>query len=388
MADRKPLVVTADFFPGELDNADRLDVSGIITSGDIAMGGNKITGLASGTATDDAATFGQLQAALAGRDAKDNVVVVSVANETLSGLPTIDGVSLTSGQRVLLTAQTTASENGIWEVSAGAWTRPSDFATGSSAEGAYISVSAGTTYEGTMWVAVADSPSDIVDTDDPNFIQMPSSVTAGDGLVLTGSVLSIDLAANSGLQFTGGDLDLLLKDSTLAKDALGLFVQGVPANFTINGIATGATVTAANLDTLTNGSDADALHTHSLVEAAKGLREELTAVESIAIGDPVEWSTTADQIQKCQAAVASKVDCFGVAIDAISAAGTGTVIRRGIAPGVLVGATPGDRYYLGATGGLSTTPPVGVGNNIVLIGTAKNATDLEVHPQYMGRKAI
>ena len=64
------------------------------------------------------------------------------------------------------------------------------------------------------------------------------------------------------------------------------------------------------------------------------------------------------------------------------------VVRRGIATGVLTGATVGDRYYVAVGGGLTTTAPTGGGNNIILVGTAVNATDLEVNPQYMGRKAI
>ncbi len=39
--------------------------------------------------------------------------------------------------------------------------------------------------------------------------------------------------------------------------------QNASARFQIEGVSTGATVTAANLNTLTNGSNADALHTHA-----------------------------------------------------------------------------------------------------------------------------
>ncbi len=64
---------------------------------------------------------------------KQNCRAVATSNVALlSGLQTIDTVSLVDLDRVLLTAQTNAAENGPWIVSAGAWTRPNpnEIATG------------------------------------------------------------------------------------------------------------------------------------------------------------------------------------------------------------------------------------------------------------------
>jgi hypothetical protein len=58
---------------------------------------------------------------------KDNVVTVADSNITLTGEQVINGVSLVENDRVLLTAQSDASENGIWLVGSGvygAWSRP------------------------------------------------------------------------------------------------------------------------------------------------------------------------------------------------------------------------------------------------------------------------
>jgi hypothetical protein len=75
---------------------------------------------------------------------------VAVANVTsLSGTTTIDGVTLSVGDRVLLAGQTTMSQNGPWVIGS-SWTRPVDFAdemvftTG----GLIVSVIAGTIYGG------------------------------------------------------------------------------------------------------------------------------------------------------------------------------------------------------------------------------------------------
>lgn len=54
-------------------------------------------------------------------------VVAALTNITLSGEQTVNTVACVAGDRVLLTAQTDATENGIWVVATGAWSRPSDW---------------------------------------------------------------------------------------------------------------------------------------------------------------------------------------------------------------------------------------------------------------------
>jgi uncharacterized cupin superfamily protein len=51
----------------------------------------------------------------------------TTANITLSGEQTIDGVAVVEGDRVLVKNQTTGSQNGIYSVSTGNWTRTRDF---------------------------------------------------------------------------------------------------------------------------------------------------------------------------------------------------------------------------------------------------------------------
>jgi hypothetical protein len=52
---------------------------------------------------------------------------VAIANITLSGQQTVNGVFVESEDRVLVTAQTDATKNGIWIASTGAWERAPDF---------------------------------------------------------------------------------------------------------------------------------------------------------------------------------------------------------------------------------------------------------------------
>lgn len=58
---------------------------------------------------------------------KAPVRVATTANITLSGLQTIDGVTVEAGDRVLVKDQTSGIDNGIWVASAGGWSRALDF---------------------------------------------------------------------------------------------------------------------------------------------------------------------------------------------------------------------------------------------------------------------
>jgi hypothetical protein len=79
------------------------------------------------------------------------VVIRTDANvAALTGTPTIQGVTLAVGDRVLVAAQTVGTTNGIYVVAAAAWTRSLDYAAGSAALGAYTFVSNGT-YVHTGW---------------------------------------------------------------------------------------------------------------------------------------------------------------------------------------------------------------------------------------------
>ena len=271
--------------PNQAAATDSLQLGGLTMSGAIAMGANKVTGLAAATAANDALAYGQSGASLAGltmtglldmgannitsshvpvgstdlcnktyvdavatgMSPKASVNACSTSNiATLSGLTTtVDGVLLgTDSMRVLLTAQTTASQNGIWLVHSGAWTRPTDFSTGASAAGSFTFVEAPPTgsniWGGTGWVCTAPPGSDVIGTNNLPFTQFSSTgeITAGNGLTKpSANTLAVALQANSGLQFTGANLDtLLVSTGGLQKGAGGLSIL-VQAN---TGLATSA----------------------------------------------------------------------------------------------------------------------------------------------------
>ena len=78
------------------------------------------------------------------------VAVTATTNITLSGTYTLQGVALTAGMRVLAAGQTSGTNNGIYIVASGAWTRAGDMAAGSAALGVYAFCNDGT-YTHTGW---------------------------------------------------------------------------------------------------------------------------------------------------------------------------------------------------------------------------------------------
>lgn len=134
----------------------------------LAMNGQKITGLADGTAGTDAASYGQVLALINNRAFKDPVRVATTANITslAGGAPNaVDGVTLAVNDRILVKDQTTASTNGIYVVTTlgtganGTWTRSAD--ADSSIEvppGMVVSVQEGTANLDKMFMLATNGP--------------------------------------------------------------------------------------------------------------------------------------------------------------------------------------------------------------------------------------
>lgn len=105
-------------------------------------------------------TISQLDARLSARDFKESCRVATTANlAALSGLLTIDGVTLNAGDRVLVKSQSTGSQNGIYVAASGAWTRATDADSGAElSSGALIPVTEGTTNGDILWILSTNDP--------------------------------------------------------------------------------------------------------------------------------------------------------------------------------------------------------------------------------------
>jgi hypothetical protein len=151
------------------------------------------------TPTDDAhaATKGYVDAARSGLDVKQSVrAATTVAVLLASGLENgdaIDGVTLATGDRVLVKNQSTASENGIYVVqSTGAAVRATDFdGTGEVSGGAFTFVEEGTANADSGWV-VTSNGAITVGTDAIVFAQFSGAgtIVAGDGLTKDGNTIN------------------------------------------------------------------------------------------------------------------------------------------------------------------------------------------------------
>lgn len=110
-------------------------------------GARRITNLPDGVGLQEPATVAQLNAAVEGIAWKDSVRVSTQANVSLASPgATVDGITMTANDRVLVRAQTTASENGIyiWNGAATLMTRAPDASTSNELEQAVVTVEEGT----------------------------------------------------------------------------------------------------------------------------------------------------------------------------------------------------------------------------------------------------
>lgn len=232
----------------------------------------KVTNLANGTASADAINKQQLDNAVNGTGWREKVRVVADADVAISldleSGDTIDGVTLATGDRVLLIAQSTSSQNGIYVVVAsGAASRSADLATGSSAADAAVFVSEGTSYLNTQWRCTADIGSDVVGTDPLAFTQFGAGTNySADGStlqlsgttfsILNGGVNTTQLADNA--VTTAKILDANVTAGKLASDSVTT-AKILDANVTAAKLASDSVTTAKILDgNVTTAKIADA----------------------------------------------------------------------------------------------------------------------------------
>lgn len=158
----------------------------------VAMGSQKITGLADPTLAQDAATKNYVDTVAQGLDAKLSVRAATTANITLSAPQTIDGVSVVANDRVLVKNQTTTTENGIYVVAAGAWSRATDADSWAELVAAFTFVEEGTVNADTGWVSTVNAGGTLGSTA-VGFTQFSAAgaYTAGTGMTATGNTFNV-----------------------------------------------------------------------------------------------------------------------------------------------------------------------------------------------------
>ena len=181
----------------------------------LALSGGTMTGALtlSGAPTVDlhAATKAYVDNVVSGINFHQPVRVATTANITLSGTQTIDGVSLSVGDRVLVKDQTDQKQNGIYVVASSTWSRATDAdntPAGELAGGDFCLVLEGTAGSGYGYVCSNTSTITIGST---NITYAPfnaaKAITAGSGLTES-TPGTLDIA-------TGGVTSAMIADGTI-----------------------------------------------------------------------------------------------------------------------------------------------------------------------------
>lgn len=187
------------------DGANFLKKDGSVTpTADLPMGNFKLTGLGTPSSSTDAATKAYVDSAAAGIDWKASVRAASTANGTLASAfengDTLDGVTLATGDRILLKNQSTGAENGIYTVNAsGAPTRATDADANAEVTGGMaVFVEEGTANADSGWV-LTNNGAVTVGTTALTFTQFTGlgQVTDGNGLTKTGNTLDVNVDSSS-----------------------------------------------------------------------------------------------------------------------------------------------------------------------------------------------
>lgn len=148
---------------------------------------------------------------------KEPVRVATTANGTLSTAfangQVVDGVTLATGDRILIKNQSTATQNGIYVVAAsGAPTRATDADTGAELLGATVAVAEGTTNADTVWLCTANATITVGSTNLP-WQQM-------------GDVVGPSSAGDTTVAVFDGTSGKKIKDSAVTIDGSGNAVTG------------------------------------------------------------------------------------------------------------------------------------------------------------------
>ena len=293
--------ITATNVTGTLQTATQTNVTsvgtldGLAVSGSqtVTMGSNRITNVADPSQAQDAATKSYVDAVKTGLDVKDSVRVATTAAGTLATSfangSTVDGVTLATGDRILLKNQATASANGIYTVAAsGAPTRATDYdADAEVSGGSFCFVEEGTTNADSGWV-VSTNGDITVGSTSIDYAQFSGAgqITAGLGMTKTGNTL--DVVGGNGITANANSIQI---DTTWAGQA-AITTLGTIASGAWNGDTVAAGYGGTGISSYSSGDMMYATGATTISKLSKGTGGQFMKMNSGATAP--EWSNELD----------------------------------------------------------------------------------------------
>ena len=278
----------SDFDTGVQTN--RLDQMAAPT-GSVSLNSQTITNLADPVNSSDAATKSFVEATAQGLDVKDSCVAATTANITISTAlnngDTLDGVSLSTNDRVLVKDQSTASENGIYVVGASP-ARADDLATGADAAGFFTFVEQGTVNADNGFVCTSNKGSAVVGSNNLTIAQFSGAgqITAGDGLDKSGNTLSLDLKSNGGLVIESTELAIDLAASSITGTLPVTKLTSLTSTVSELNVLDGITATTTELNLMDGGTSATST---TLAAADRFVCNDAGTMKQVALSDLVTF---------------------------------------------------------------------------------------------------
>ena len=316
--------------------------------------------------------------------------------------PTTDGVTPALNDFVLVKDQAAGLQNGIYEITAlGDGSNPFILTRREDADedsemtaGQHVPIAEGTANGDKFAYLTTNDPITVGTTALSYDMANLSSLTAGDGIDIAANVISADLVADGGLEFSSGEMQVKFADTSVAADMDG--TNGLHAvsaeDLSSNGADQGANVLGFDPSNCT-------LFTATKIQGA--MDELCSVVES---GASVSYTVGTGGVTKGDLVYVDSNNTvitypnntndyvIGIAATTESAAGTVALAPdQSVLTGVLTGisggpATAGQKIWWDGSN-LTLTAPTGSGSRVWMAGIAKNADDLQVDTQFIKKNA-